>query len=366
MWRQNELWRNVHEAQFEHMRKIYKRQWLEAFRVNADEYIYKYNITKAAQYAEWEHEMQQQEAKRREAQHMDQGRRSLKAKHMDLLREYHERHFFYWYERASERLQYMTLIPYVSEDNIKAHIEAELDKYVAGKDAPYPLNFAGQMPLLEDASGSIVQAHESVATRHAAENPAAPGAIFEPRSLQDDAQAMMRETISAAETELEGLGEDGALLAKAVDDVSSAEVENLENQKVARSAEETEDDRSVSRQKYISRGQIGSKSVLRKPKPFESESPSPPPSTPRLRRQKGVQSTASANVKIGEVAARGFAKTVKERKKEAFESLSESDIKQMTDMDISLKSEKSFKIQETLSKTRKIGKYKEDKKSPAK
>ncbi|MFY7848365.1 MAG: hypothetical protein ACOVSS_04820, partial [Bacteroidia bacterium] len=45
--------RNIMENQFEHLRNVYKRQWYEAYRVNADEYIYKYNITKAAQMVQW-------------------------------------------------------------------------------------------------------------------------------------------------------------------------------------------------------------------------------------------------------------------------------------------------------------------------
>ena len=173
-WKQNELFRNVHEAQFEHLRKVYKRQWYEAFRVNADEYVYKYNITKAAQMAQWEGEMEAQERERQQVVQMTEGRQRLKGKHVDIMKEFHERQFFFWYERASERLQYMSNMSFVKHDDLDAHIDRELSKYetrAAGEDqhAPYPLNFVGQMPMLEDhdLTMSAVPKHDRQSSRGA-------------------------------------------------------------------------------------------------------------------------------------------------------------------------------------------------------
>jgi hypothetical protein len=165
-WKQRELFRNIQEAQFEHTRRVYKRQWLEAYRVNASEYLYKYSITRAAQMAQWEREMEAQESKRRDAYQMSAGRRALRAKHQDLLRELHERQFFHWYERASERLQAMAHnVKYVAREDLDAVIAGELGKYQAGSEGAYPLNFVGQMPFLEDADGNVVAAPRGMQQR---------------------------------------------------------------------------------------------------------------------------------------------------------------------------------------------------------
>mmetsp|Transcript_24274 Transcript_24274/g.28272 ORF Transcript_24274/g.28272 Transcript_24274/m.28272 type:complete len:419 (+) Transcript_24274:85-1341(+) len=284
MWKQNELWRNVHEAQFEHLRKVYRRQWLESFRVNADEYIYKYNITKAAQLAQWEHEMHQQEAKRRETLQTAQGRQALKAKHLDLLREYHERHFFFWYERASERLQYMAKIKYVTPEMIDSHIEKELNKYVAGKSQGYPLNFVGQLPMLEDSDGNVVEVPAELMTSHSAERPNDTSAkVYEPPATGGDEQ--LRKIVSGLEEESLDIS-DSTALASAIEDIARREDALSDEAKVAKSMEETDDDREIAKRKYINRGQTGSKSVFRKPK-ADGSAPPPPASTKKLQRKLG-------------------------------------------------------------------------------
>lgn len=290
MWKQNELWRNVHEAQFEHLRKVYKRQWLEAFRVNSDEYIYKYNITKAAQLAHWETEMQAQEKKRIENLHLAQGRQALKKKHLDLLREFHERQFFYWYERASERLQYMSYIQYIPQSGIQEHIEKELNKYVIGSKEPYRLNFAGQMPMLEDAEGNVAQVPQNLMVNHTAEHPdASATAYIPPQGMALAEEALLQLLASAQEEELGVLGVSGsgsggpsageggspmtpdgsgdaAAFSEALNDVLRGEEADEAEVKVARSMEETDEDREVSRRAYIDRGKTGSRAIFR-PRP---------------------------------------------------------------------------------------------------
>ncbi|ORC92112.1 uncharacterized protein TM35_000043260 [Trypanosoma theileri] len=276
MWKQNELWRNVHEAQFEHLRKVYKRQWFESFRVNADEYIYKYNITKAAQLAQWEYEMEEQEKKRVETQQMTEGRQVLKKKHLDLLREFHERQFFFWYERASERLQNMSLIQYIPQSKIQAHIEKELDKYVVGSKKPYPLNFAGQMPLLEDRDGNLMEVPEGLLSNHFAEHPDSTATVHQPH--QDSSRSSMEEQllrtlVSSREEELEGLKDDDSrALSETIDDISREEEEREADVRVARSMEETDTEREISRRAYIDRGKTGSKAIFRRPNLTETGS----------------------------------------------------------------------------------------------
>lgn len=299
MWKQNELWRNVHEAQFEHLRRVYKRQWLESFRVNADEYIYKYNITKAAQLAQWECEMKEQEKKRIEARQMMDGRQALKKKHLDLLREFHERQFFFWYERASERLQNMNLINYVPHAQLREHIDKELDKYVAGKNEPYPLNFVGQMPFLEDGDGNIVEVPESLLSNHMAEHPDSTAKPHEPHTSSSISEAaafeerMLRAMVSAKEEDLkEWLGDDSRALSETIDDISREEEEREADIRVARSMEETDAEREVSRRAYIERGKTGSRSIFRPPTVSEGAggTPSAPAgdaNTPMRRRKKG-------------------------------------------------------------------------------
>lgn len=284
MWKQNELWRNVHEAQFEHLRKMYKRQWLEAFRVNADEYIYKYNITKAAQLAQWENEMHEQEKKRRDNLYLAQARQSLKKKHLDLLREFHERQFFYWYERASERLQYMSYIRYVPQSKIQEHIEAELDKYVIGSKEPYRLNFAGQMPLLEDKDGNIAEVPSNLFVNHIAEHPSSTAKEYNPPEGVTLAEEQLLQLLASAQEEqlvvggpshhsvemksdgVEGEREDpraSSILDEVINDVLRQEEMKDAEVKVARSMEETEEEREISRRAYIDRGKIGSKAIFR-------------------------------------------------------------------------------------------------------
>lgn len=308
MWKQNELWRNVHEAQFEHLRKVYRRQWLESFRVNADEYIYKYNITKSAQLAQWEHEMHDQESKRRETLESAQGRQQLKAKHMDLLREYHERHFFYWYERASERLQYMTKIKYVTQSNVDAHIDAELDKYVAGKSLGYALNFVGQLPMLEDNDGNVVEVPAEMMANHAAEHPKSSVAVYNPPVVAADER--LKDLITGLD-EVELNVDDGSALAATINDISKEEDAASDETKVALSLEQTDDDRSVARQKYINRGNIGSKSVYRKARSDTSDSaaastgggaPSGPSSKSQIKRRKMDENKRKSSQKDAEIA----------------------------------------------------------------
>ncbi|EKF31730.1 hypothetical protein MOQ_004426 [Trypanosoma cruzi marinkellei] len=309
MWKQNELWRNVHEAQFEHLRKVYKRQWLESFRVNADEYIYKYNITKAAQIAQWEYEMQAQEKKRLEAKQMTEGRQALKKKHLDLLREFHERQFFFWYERASERLQSMSLIQYIPQSKVQEHIERELDKYVAGKSEAYPLNFVGQMPLVEDREGNIVEVPEGLLTNHVSEHPestAKPHQPHESTSVSVEEQ-LLRTMASAREESLEEwLEDDSRALSETIDDISREEEQRDEDTRVARSMEETDNEREISRRMYIDRGKTGSKAIFRRPNLSETDGGSASgsvgggaaspaeTSTPMRRRKKGKLDKAHA------------------------------------------------------------------------
>ncbi|CUE66346.1 Hypothetical protein, putative [Bodo saltans] len=309
MWKQNELWRNVHEAQFEHLRKVYRRQWLESFRVNADEYIYKYNITKAAQYAQWEHEMHDQEAKRRETLELNQGRQQLKAKHMDLLREYHERHFFYWYERASERLQYMTKIKYIKADQLDAHIDAELDKYVAGKSQGYPLNFVGQLPMLEDNDGNVIEVPADLMTSHNAEHPESGAKVFQPPSLASDEK--LRNLITGLdEIELTLNDADTSAMSTAINDIAKEEDADEGDKKVAFSVEQTDDDRAIAKQKYIQRGNVGSKSVYRRARSTDGTDsgsagpagPSGPSSKSPMKRQKIDETKRKSMAKDAEVA----------------------------------------------------------------
>eukprot|EP00760_Papus_ankaliazontas_P005180 PhM_4_TR12436/c0_g1_i1/m.88844 len=157
-WKQSELYRQIYEAQMEHLRKVYRRQWYESFRVNADEYISVYNVTKAAQYKKWEDEMVAEDKKRRQEMYKHQARSQLHDKQRDLLREYYTKHFFFWYERASERLQSMESIEWVTKENLSSHVEKELDKYVQGKEGRYPMNFVGQMPMLERPDGTLGEA----------------------------------------------------------------------------------------------------------------------------------------------------------------------------------------------------------------
>lgn len=286
MWKQNELWRNVHEAQFEHLRRVYKRQWLEAFRVNSDAYICTYNVTKSAQMAQWESEMHAQEAKRVEALQLARGRQALKKKHMDLLREFHERQFFYWYERASERLQYMDRMPYVSQSNIQQHIERELDKYVAGSRQSYPLNFAGQLPMLEDKEGGIAQVPLNLLVNHTAENPGNGASAFTPpQGVALAEERLLQLMASAQEEELEhpspsspAAPSDAEAFSSAISDVLRGEDAAADETKVARSMEESEEEREVSRRAYIDRGKTGSKTIFR-PRGGEAEEGSAHPAT---------------------------------------------------------------------------------------
>lgn len=334
MWKQNELWRNVHEAQFEHLRKVYKRQWLESFRVNADEYIYKYSITKAAQLAQWEHEMHAQEKARVEKQQLAQGRQALKKKHLDLLREFHERQFFYWYERASERLQYMSHINYIPQADFGQHLEKELNKYVAGSRSPYPLNFAGQLPLLEDSDGNIVQVPATLMTNHATENPDSSAGVYQPPEATAMAEDRLLELMASAQEEelLRLQSDESTAFSSALSDIEREEDERDSERKVARSMEETEAEREVSRRAYIDRGKTGSRTIFRRPR-FEDEAggdkdaAAPPESgsTPMKRKSRldkmhalqeqedaalakvsreSMRTQTSENVKVGEAATR--------------------------------------------------------------
>jgi len=158
-WKQNELYRQLYEYQMEHLRKVYKRQWYEAYRVNADEYLSVYAVTKAAQMDQWEKEMISEDKRRRDEMYKREARRMLKQKQKDITQEYYEKHFFYWYERASERIQAMSLVPFVKKEDMNAHILAELSKYTKKKntDHKYPLNFLGQMPIIEDENGEVAE-----------------------------------------------------------------------------------------------------------------------------------------------------------------------------------------------------------------
>ncbi|CCW68871.1 unnamed protein product [Phytomonas sp. Hart1] len=286
MWKQNELWRNVHEAQFEHLRKVHKRQWLESFRVNANEYIYKYNITKAAQLAQWEFEMQTQENKRIENQQLSHGRQALKKKHLDLLREFYERQFFYWYERASERLQYMEHINYVPQANFIEHLECELDKYVAGSKFSYPLNFAGQLPLLEDRAGNITQIPATLMPYHATENQDSGATMYQPpQSTKVNEVRLLELMASAHEEDMQLQADESQAFSTAMGDIDREEEEKEFDRKVAPSMEESYEERETNRRAYIDRGKIGSKLIIRRPRLDDDTGKLPTPSSTPMKRQ---------------------------------------------------------------------------------
>ena len=157
----------------EHLRRIYRRQWYESYRINADEYLSVYAKTKAAQYMTWQSEILMEEKKRREYNWKMTAARQLGRKQSDMWREYSEKKFFYWYERASERIHQMSLFQWLRREDLGSHIETQLDKYLDDRttksqdmygtcpknvqsEGSYPLNFVGQMPLLEDKKGNIV------------------------------------------------------------------------------------------------------------------------------------------------------------------------------------------------------------------
>uniref|UniRef100_A0A7S1L0A7 Uncharacterized protein n=1 Tax=Neobodo designis TaxID=312471 RepID=A0A7S1L0A7_NEODS len=235
-WKQNELFRSVFEDQTSHLRKVYAKQYYEAYISNADEYISKYNVTKAATLASWEAEMEAQEAKRREDFQRHEGRKMLRNKHLDLLREKRERQFFHWYERASERLQYADeTFKFVTRENIDAHLDAELDKYVVG-DTPeetrakhFPLNFIGQMPYLEDGDLNVVAAPNARAAGNyndwAKGRPAGsqPIGVFEPTPLEGAASADVASEapISGAVRSLDDV--EAEVASRAVDDMLAEE-----------------------------------------------------------------------------------------------------------------------------------------------
>lgn len=255
MWKQNELWRNVHEAQFEHLRRLYKRQWLESWRVNADEYIHKYNITKASTLSQWENEMHAQDARRIDKSNDIKARGKLKAKHRDLYREIHEREFFHWYERASERLQAMTKIPFIPRENISDHIEKELNKYVAGKADPYPLNFVGQMPVLEDGDGNISEVPKSQYVNFVAERPTTSAKAYEaPReaSLVDQ----LTSVVSGEAHSLQDVEEADALESAVMDEMAREDASQREAG-MDTDNEKSEEERMVEKRAYIDRGKQG-------------------------------------------------------------------------------------------------------------
>ena len=159
----------------EHLRKVYKRQWFESYRINADEYLSVYSKTKAAQYQAWQEEIIKEEKMRREKMWRMEASKQLSKKQAEIWSEYSEKKFFYWYEKASERLQQMNRMKWITRDNLSEHIERELDKYTidskkenndpvgyrgvrndTSSSKKFPLNFVGQMPLLEDETGNIV------------------------------------------------------------------------------------------------------------------------------------------------------------------------------------------------------------------
>jgi len=307
MWKQGETWRAVHEAQFEHLRRVYRRQWLESFRSNADEYIHKYNITKSAQIAQWEHEMESQERQRRETVQVSQGRELLKQKHLDLLREYHERQFFHWYERASERLQYMTKINYVTPENLSAHVEKELSKYVSGN-GPHPLNFAGQMPVLEDEDGNVVEVPEGEAKNHFAEHPNSKATIFKPLE-SDRSSEMIDEFVSAQVAEMGGVDEGS--VTSVLDEETDTQTTVEEEARVAKSMELSNEDAQVNKRAYIDRGKIGSK-AFRKVKAGDTSAPPAPSSESQPKKfKKGAALPAEfANASLKENREQKFEKTV--------------------------------------------------------
>ena len=172
-WKQNELFRQMYEYQMEHLRRIYRRQWFESYRINADEYLSVYSKAKAAQYLSWQKEVLNAEKKRKEDNWKIVAAKQLGKKQSDLWREYSEKKFFYWYERASERIQQMNALPWIKREELGKHIDLQLDKYVATQEngsgphlseflsshqkssQKYPLNFVGQMPMLEDRLGNV-------------------------------------------------------------------------------------------------------------------------------------------------------------------------------------------------------------------
>ena len=258
MWRQNELWRNVHEAQFEHLRRVYRRQWFESYRVNADEYIHKYNISKAATLAQWETEMHQQDAQRLDRMRQHKSLAKLKDKQRDLFKEAHERQFFQWYERASERLQAMRKLPYIPRSEVAAHIEAELSKYTAGQEGNYPLNFIGQIPLLEDDDGNIVEVPAHMMSTHRAERPDSTATEYTAPKASNAEDHLL----GLVSNDAHFLFEEGksSLEQQVLEDIAKEEDElRTEMERSSPVLEKSRDEIEAERRAYIERGKVGVK-----------------------------------------------------------------------------------------------------------
>jgi type II secretory pathway pseudopilin PulG len=277
--RQHELYRNAFEAQFSHLRKIYAKQWYEAYIANADEYVTKYNITKAATMARWEEEMEQQEAKRRDVFEMTQARGKLKSKHADLTRELRERRFFHWYERASERLQYMEqTMTFVKREDINAHIEKELSKYQIGSSKSatdvkrYPLNFAGQMPFLENGNLQIVAAARHNLQQYQADNPRKRRRLRiydppeNPTSAKGASAAAESPRISAAVHGLDAEEFEGTLMASVIDDMADEETLRRTGpvEKMDEEGARSDVQRLAKRREYIDRGKVSLRGVTQR------------------------------------------------------------------------------------------------------
>lgn len=256
-WKQNELFRNIHEYQFEHLRNVYKRQWLEAYRVNSDEYIYKYNITKAAQMAKWEAEMEEQEAARRDSLEMAEGRQALRDKHRDILKEYHEREFFRWYERASERLQYMSKMTFISAEDLDKHVERELNKYVVGKNQSYPLNFVGQMPMVETADLEIAAVPRHLASMHKALYPGSTAEYYEAPVTETSSPGDKKDSKDdPGEISAQVYDIDQSIMTAVADDIALETAAGTEDKETPLSSL-TEAERGVRKQQNVLRGRVG-------------------------------------------------------------------------------------------------------------
>ena len=143
---------HVHRRNYQHLRKVYQKQYQDADRYNLDEYLSVMNRVKRDETIERDQLEQNEEKEMQENLHRFDAIESLQLKRRRIRQENKFKYGVWQFEQYTEQLQYVKetkMEDFVTMQNIDEKIEHELDRWLTNVGSRSRLNMFGRIPYQE-------------------------------------------------------------------------------------------------------------------------------------------------------------------------------------------------------------------------
>eukprot|EP01060_Flectonema_neradi_P011505 TRINITY_DN18567_c0_g2_i1.p1 TRINITY_DN18567_c0_g2~~TRINITY_DN18567_c0_g2_i1.p1 ORF type:complete len:316 (+),score=33.61 TRINITY_DN18567_c0_g2_i1:44-991(+) len=146
---------HVHRRNYQHLRKVYQKQYQDADRYNLDEYLSVMNRVKRDEAKERERLEENDEKDIQDNLHRLDAIEALKTKRSRIYKEDAFKRGVWEFEQYTEQLQYMTETKtddFITLQNMEEKIEHELDRWLVTSGTRSRLNMFGRIPYQETAA----------------------------------------------------------------------------------------------------------------------------------------------------------------------------------------------------------------------